>query len=330
MNPIKTDKDFKMFSRWSIRRITFIGMLIAISVSFFLVVVQLMPFLSLPSYKISIIGLPIKIAGFIFGPVVGGFVGLVSELISYALVPTYFDKFFILAAVLDGVIPGIISWLFFRLIRFCYGGKFTDGVYAEKIYKLFKKLSKLRLNPIENAKTIEKIEDKIILLNNYRFGSKLHKTSKRNLLNINMIVCLLIISFIIVAVVSYIGFHVDEAVIQRGVIPNRWLLLGIMLSGYVLMMLFIIAARFKLRRQLYLVIVPIVVFSAVLETFNVPILALAEQNSLENGKHVGSIFVYMFQHIVTSPVKIWGNMFIIFFTYQIISPLIYKNHDITY
>ncbi|MCT4469515.1 ECF transporter S component [Mycoplasma sp. HS2188] len=323
------DKDFKTFSRWSIRKITFIGILIAISVAFFLIVFQLMPLISLPSYKISIIGLPIKITGFIFGPFVGAFVGATSDLISFMFVPTYFNPLFLLAAVLDGIIPGIIGLLFMRLIRFIFGGRFQRSLHEETIKTLFKRIERLQIEPDKNAKKIKLLENRIIKL---FFKLKQNDNSKKvnsKLLNVNMIVCLSILSIVSMVVIYLIGFKINNQTIENGIIPNRWVLLALMLSGYFAMILFIFITRFKLKSSLYIIIVPIVVFSALIELFNVPILALAEKESIGAGSS-SSIFVYMFQHIIISPVKIWGNMFIIFFTYKIISPMIYKNHSISY
>ncbi|QBF34579.1 ECF transporter S component [Mycoplasmopsis phocirhinis] len=329
MQNYESDKDFKAFSRWSIRKITFIGILIAISVAFFLIVFQLMPLISLPSYKISIIGLPIKITGFIFGPFVGAFVGAAADLISFMFVPTYFNPLFLLAAVLDGVIPGIIGWLFVRLIRFMFGGPFQHSLIQETIQSIFKKIEKLQLQPNKNDKKIKTLENRIIKLYLQLNQCGVSKKYSSKLLNINMAVCLSILAIVSMIVIYLIGFRVSDQTIRNGIIPNRWALLFLMLSGYFAMILFIFITRFKLKSTLYLIIVPIVVFSALIELFNVPILALAEKQSIGSGTS-SSIFVYMFQHIILSPVKIWGNMFIIFFTYKIISPLIYKNHSISY
>ncbi|AIA29242.1 hypothetical protein MCFN_00315 [Mycoplasmopsis californica] len=324
------DDDFRSFSKWSIRKITFIAILIAISVAFFLIVFQLMPIVSLPAYKISIIGLPIKITGFIFGPVIGAFVGLVSDLFSFALVPTYYNFYFTIAAMLDGIIPGMISWVFLRLIRFLFGGKFRDTLITEKIERILKKIDKLSLDAVDNQKNIRKLENKVISL--YVAQNSKHKLAKRTsvLMNINMFACISILVTVIMLVTYIVGYKVDNVTIQKGIVPNRIALIIMMVSGYLAMLVFILIARFKLNSKLYLIIVPIVVFSALIELFNVPILSFAEKQSIETSNSEGSLFVYMFQHIVLSPVKIWGNMFIIFFTYKIIAPSIYKNRNITY
>ncbi|TQC51478.1 ECF transporter S component [Mycoplasmopsis mucosicanis] len=330
MNTPQNDKDFSTFSKWSIRKISFVGILIAISVAFFLVVVQFAPFAALPSLKISIIGLPIKITGFIFGPVVGGFVGAIAELLSFMFVPTYFNPLFLTAAILDGVIPGIISWLFLRLISFFFGGDFKDSIFEETLAKMFKKLDKLKKEPIKNENKIIALEDKIIKTYSKKVKHEQKTKDKSGLATINMFICIGILVLIMLLVVYIIGFRVPDSIIKGGVIANRWALLLVMLSGYCAMLGFVVIARFKFKPKLYLIIMPIIIFSAVIELFNVPILSLADKYSIEKTGTQGSILVYMFQHIIISPVKIWGNMFIIYFTYKIVAPLIYKNHSITY
>ncbi|UWV83480.1 hypothetical protein [Mycoplasmopsis felis] len=39
------------------------------------------------TYKFSFIGLPVKITGFIFGPIIGIFVGIVSDFLSLLFIP---------------------------------------------------------------------------------------------------------------------------------------------------------------------------------------------------------------------------------------------------
>nr|WP_307908120.1 ECF transporter S component [Mycoplasmopsis bovis] len=92
LNAIKRKwQDFSFFPKLTIRKISFIGILIAISVVIFVVFASFVPLISIPTYKISFIGLPIKISGLIFGPLVGGIVGLISDIISFSLFPTFYN-----------------------------------------------------------------------------------------------------------------------------------------------------------------------------------------------------------------------------------------------
>ncbi len=66
LNAIKRKwQDFSFFLSYN-KKISFIGILIAISVVIFVVFASFVPLISIPTYKISFIGLPIKISGLIF------------------------------------------------------------------------------------------------------------------------------------------------------------------------------------------------------------------------------------------------------------------------
>ncbi|EFF41418.1 ECF transporter S component, partial [Mycoplasmopsis alligatoris] len=79
---LPSTKTWSIFSRWTIRKIVFVAILVAIAVVFTIIGNQLLPIVSIPTIKISFIGLPVKITGFIFGPIIGFFVGLLSDLLS--------------------------------------------------------------------------------------------------------------------------------------------------------------------------------------------------------------------------------------------------------
>ncbi|WP_027120744.1 ECF transporter S component [Mycoplasmopsis lipofaciens] len=321
------NSDFSMFSKWTIRKISFIGILIAISVVFLIIGATFMPLITIPSYKISFIGLPIKISGFIFGPLIGGLVGLISDILSFMFLPTYFNPLFTLAAVVDGVVAGLIGWLFLKLLKYYFGGDFQNNIFEVNIFDYLIKLDILKKQNKNNDKKIKKIENKIIFLNEKKKKIKVFG-SINTLLNINLIVGLSILSLFVLFIVFLIGFKIDQSIINGGIIKNRFVLLGLMISGYGAMMIFLSIMRFKMSAKHYLVIVPIVVFSALIELINVPLLSLGDSQSFTNDSK--NIFVFIFQHTFFSPLKIWFNMFIIFFTYNIISPLINKNNDICY
>lgn len=323
---VSEDKDLALIPKWTIRKISFVGILIAISVVFLFVVVGFLPIAILPTYKISFIGLPIKISGFIFGPIVGGFVGLLSDLISFMFLPSWYNPLYTLAAVVDGVVSGIIGWIFMKLLKYYFGGRYRDNYYEYKIKLLMDKLNKIKLqNP--NSKKVIKLENKIIYLHEQRKAIRVTNTSQNRLLNVNLLIATLIIVAICLLVSWVVYFQISDDIINRGVIKNRIGLLALMLSGYATMFIFLWIARFRMRPKRYLIIVPIVVFSAFIELINVPVLALADSLTTSNKN---DIFVFIFNHCLMSPIKIWGNMFIIYFTYSIMAPLINKNDSICY
>ncbi|MEA4115320.1 ECF transporter S component [Mycoplasma sp. 744] len=316
----------KLFKKWSIRKISFVGILIAISVVFLVISVGIMPFFSYPSFKISFIGLPVKITGFIFGPIVGGLVGLLSDLISFLFLPTNYNPLYTLATASNGIIAGIIGWLFLKLFRYYFGGAFRDTVYETKIILLNKQLIKLKLtNP--DSKKIKKILNKIL-----NFGEKRKKIrivgTRGTLLNFNVTIATLFLMLIIFLIIWLIYTQVSDLQITSGIIKNRFVLTMLMITGFGAMIIFLWFARFKMKARHFFIIVPIVVFSAFIELVNVPILSLAD--AFSNSTGTNSIFVYIFTHTILSPVKIWVNMIVIFFTYNIINPLINKNNGITY
>ncbi len=91
----------------SVKKLTFAAMLAAISVA---IGIFCKNYLSFGAVRITFEGLPIIMSGMIFGPVVGGLVGFVSDLVSYCLSVQAFaiNPIVSVAATLMGVIPGII------------------------------------------------------------------------------------------------------------------------------------------------------------------------------------------------------------------------------
>ncbi|VEU75540.1 Folate ECF transporter S component FolT [Mycoplasmopsis maculosa] len=319
--------DWSIFPKWTIRRIAFVGILIAISVVIFTVFASFIPLITIPSYKISFIGLPIKISGFIFGPLVGAIVGLISDIISFSIFPTFYNVYYTLAAVVNGVVSGVVGLLFVKFFKYVFGGQFIESIYVSKIYYLNKKLIKIKSNNPESKK-IKQLQNRIIQLGEKRKMNSM-MNSPKHLLNINLITSIILLSTICLAIFIIVMYKVDDQIIKnKSIIPNKIALIATMESGYLLMILFLIIARFKIRPKRFLVIVPIVVFSAFIESINVPILSLADSKIASGSSE--SIITFMFQHIVLSPVKIWANMFIIYFTYSIIAPLVNKNNEIVY
>jgi len=70
----------------------------------------MIPLAGLPALRIGFGSLPVIIAGILFGPLVGGAVGVVADLIGFMINPmggAYFPGFTVSAA-LNGVIPGLV------------------------------------------------------------------------------------------------------------------------------------------------------------------------------------------------------------------------------
>ena len=121
------------FRFWSIRKISFTSILIAIGVIFVIIGTQLLFLASIPTFKISVIGLPIKITGFIFGPIVGILVGLISDLISFMMFPIFFEPLYIVATMMNGFISGIIGWFFLSFLDYYFGFKVRINYNRRKL-----------------------------------------------------------------------------------------------------------------------------------------------------------------------------------------------------
>lgn len=104
----------KRTKTWTNKKIAFVSILIATSVAFVLVFTRIAPIASLPSFKLMAGGLPIKLTGYIFGPLIGAVTGAISDIISFTMTPTYIHWWYTIAFALAGAIPGIVGYLMNR------------------------------------------------------------------------------------------------------------------------------------------------------------------------------------------------------------------------
>ncbi|WP_324672554.1 ECF transporter S component [Mycoplasma sp. 888] len=320
--------EWGLLRKWTIKNMVFIAILIAISVSFTVVAAQLMPIVNIPSFKFSFIGLPVKITGFVFGPVIGVFVGVVSDLLSLLFVPPVgYNPMYTLATAINGLISGIFGFYFVSFLQYAFSKEYRLERISIKITLLAQKYRKLSKNETTMEKAI-KVGDKLIKLNSKRAFIR-DDNSKDILKNVYTTAAVFLISLVIIIITYYVGFWVPDKYIEKGLIPNRWGLLALMITGMSLLLIFIIVARFKMRVERFLIFVPIIVFSAFLELINIPILSLGDNVSLGNGESK-DIFLWITQHIISSPVKIWFNVFVIYYSYSIIIKLIKKNSKLGY
>ncbi len=329
------------FRFWTIRKISFTSILIAIGVIFVIIGTQLLFLASIPTFKISVIGLPIKITGFIFGPIFGVLVGLISDLISFMMFPIFFEPLYILSTMMNGFISGIVGWFFLSILDYYFGFKVRIDYNRRKIRYIKLKIEKLNelfedTQDPKIQKLITECQIKILYIRAKIRKWELRKSSNL-LLNTNMIVSISILATIIVALIIIFTHQITpgvyllaESVIKNSFIPNRWALMTLLILGFSTMIFFIIVARFKINPKKYTIFVPIVIFSALLEIINVPLLSLADTKLATGAYDLSAVSTTMFAHILLSPIKIWVNLTVIFYTHQIISKLIYKNQEIVY
>lgn len=89
----------------------------------------MIPLAGLPALRIGFGSLPVIIAGILFGPLVGGAVGMVADLIGFIINPmggAYFPGFTVSAA-LNGVIPGLV-YMWIRKMRYQMNFNIINGI----------------------------------------------------------------------------------------------------------------------------------------------------------------------------------------------------------
>lgn len=316
-----------IFSKWTIKKMVFVGILIAVSVALTIFLSSGIPAAYLPQLKLSIIGLPVKITGFIFGPIIGFLVGLLSDIISmFFIVPTLYSPLYTLATAMNGLVSGIIGWFFMHFLKFYFDDQSKIEHLKGKIFKLNLKFDELvSKEEFEKAKNVH---EKIIKISRQIKNIDKVKTESQ-LRNVCLIISVFFLSLLIVILISVIGFELPDSAFVKLPINNRWMLLTLTVAGFATMMIFLTITRFKLNKTSYLIVIPIVIFSALLEITNVPILAIGDASVTNNGGF-GDIVLWIFSHTLTSPVKIWINLLIIYYSYSIVSKLIYKNENLGY
>lgn len=316
-----------IFSKWTIKKMVFVGILIAVSVALTIFLSSGIPAAYLPQLKLSIIGLPVKITGFIFGPIIGFLVGLLSDIISmFFIVPTLYSPLYTLATAMNGLVSGIIGWFFMHFLKFYFDDQSKIEHLKGKIFKLNLKFDELvSKEEFEKAKSVH---EKIIKISRQIKNIDKVKTESQ-LRNVCLIISVFFLTLLIVILISVIGFELPDSAFVKLPINNRWMLLFLTVAGFATMMIFLTITRFKLNKTSYLIVIPIVIFSALLEITNVPILAIGDASVTNNGGF-GDIVLWIFSHTLTSPVKIWINLLIIYYSYSIVSKLIYKNENLGY
>lgn len=113
--------------RFTTKNITGMTMLIAVSVSVTIVICMTVPLFVLPPIRIAIEGILVKIAGFIFGPIIGLIIGGITELLVMIFVPSYIHPAYIIVMLAYGFFGGIASsfmraskgnyWISFAIIN---------------------------------------------------------------------------------------------------------------------------------------------------------------------------------------------------------------------
>ena len=96
---------------------SYTSIMIAVAVVFVIIGVMLLAITSYPSFKISFAGLPVKLAGYLLGPLVGAVTGFLTDLISFLFLPTFYFPGYSLTLAITGMIPGIVMWIMIKKPR---------------------------------------------------------------------------------------------------------------------------------------------------------------------------------------------------------------------
>lgn len=304
------------YKKWNSKRIAFVSVLISISVVFFIISVRILPVSALPSFKFAFIGLPIKITGFIFGPIVGVVTGVLSDLISFILVPTYYHYLYTIAIAIAGFVPGFAGYWFFNVNEMFFLSKYKISKFKETI-QFFKKqyeeaLIKGNAEDIQYfSERIAYYEVKVILLEN--------KSRPNAMINFSFISALVII-VMQVGIIFYIFTNLNDSLfIHNRFVKNKYFYLLLTTSGFGLMGIFMILYRVFLRKrfQTFIELMAIISFSAVIEFINTFVLSMADTLTLKT-----DFWVNLTTQSLFGPFKIFFNIVIILATYKVVSPLI--------
>lgn len=116
---VKYKKRFFILPRVSIKGISNISMVIAISITIIILLtiatadVFNVVFRAWPGTRVTIEGVLIKIGGLLFGPFLGLFIGAMTDLLTVALTAGVFHYGYLVAAMAYGLFSGFISDIFF-------------------------------------------------------------------------------------------------------------------------------------------------------------------------------------------------------------------------
>ncbi len=102
--------------KFTTKNITYIALLSAASVTLTVLITYFAPVTVLPTIRISFEGLMIKITGLIFGPIVGVFSGLITDMLCILFIPSYFHIAYTFTVVFYGFMAGI-SYSFSKKIK---------------------------------------------------------------------------------------------------------------------------------------------------------------------------------------------------------------------
>lgn len=310
-------------NKWGSKRIAFISILIAMSISFVIIGTRFAGLTSFPSMKISLAGLPVKIIGYTFGPFIGFIIGFITDLISFCFMPNFYFPLYSLALAISGTLPGI-SAMFFNWVAKRYT---KENLIKRLKHKMIYIKYKTNLYTLENKevdfdkenKKCENISKKIDKINLWK--------REESQLNHVLIFGLVILSIVLVALINLFILIpqdlIDSALENKGIlklVSNKYIFILLIILGIFTCMIAIVIARFKTKKDSsFISFTTIVTFIVLTEYINIPIVSFADYKTIKVDFITSTI-----ASLVTSIIKIWFNMIIITFAIRIVSPIIDK------
>ncbi|NQZ29150.1 MAG: cysteine--tRNA ligase [Mycoplasmatales bacterium] len=103
--------------KWNNKKIAYVSILVAASVAFVIIGSKLFAITTFPSFKVAFGGLPVKITGYLFGPIIGAITGVIADLLSFAMLPTYYHPAYTFIMAMSGFVPGVVYFFMVRKER---------------------------------------------------------------------------------------------------------------------------------------------------------------------------------------------------------------------
>jgi riboflavin transporter len=132
------NKRYFVLPRISVRGISYVGMVIAVSVSAIIIIAAVTSgisntiFRAFPGSRVAIESVLIKIGGLLFGPLLGMFIGAAVDFLAVALSGGVFHYGYLISAMAFGVFAGLVK----TIIIYSGGNNFRFGVYSTIILTL--------------------------------------------------------------------------------------------------------------------------------------------------------------------------------------------------
>lgn len=307
-------------NKWDSKRIAFISILIAMSISFVVIGTRIAAISSIPAFKLSLAGLPIKIIGFIFGPIIGFVIGFTTDVISFVFIPTFYYPLYSVALGISGMLPGVFALVYNYFYKMFSKSNILRKLNNKKVFSLYKiKLAISKNNRKQEEwekQKYEKLIKKIDKINLWK--------NEKKLLNFGLISSSFFLLAILASLIIIITFIPQDAIDNsfEGIfklISHKSIFIVVISLGVGLCICLVVVTRFKMKPENYLTFVPIVVFIICTEFINIPIIAYADYKSLKISFVASAV-----TSLATSFIKIWFNTVVISFAIRIVMPLITK------